>query len=144
MSMPNSVWLISPSMIPYVYTACITCTGSDGSDLTGHPVMLPSAGASASPYNTIFGRPVIVTEHCQAAGTSGDIYLADFSQYLIGGKSAGGAPKMDSSIHLAFDKDEVAFRAVLRNDGAPWWQSTLTPKFGTATLSPFIALSDKT
>ncbi len=142
-SMANSVWLISPSLIPYLYTACITCTGSDGSDLSGHPVMLPSAGASASPFNTIFGRPVIVTEHCQVAGTSGDIYLCDWSQYLVGGKSGAGTPKFESSIHLSFNTDETAFRAVTRTDGQPWWKSALTPKFGTNTLSPFIALNDK-
>ena len=143
-SMGSAVWLVSPSLLPYLYTACIVCTGSDGSDLTGAPVMLAAGGANDSPYTTLFGRPIIVTEHCQAAGTVGDIYLADFSQYLVGGKSASGSPKMDSSIHLSFNTDEVAYRAVLRYDGAPWWQTTLTPKFGSATLSPFIALTTKT
>ncbi|GAG20299.1 unnamed protein product, partial [marine sediment metagenome] len=92
------------------------------------------------PYGTLFGRPVIVTEHCQTAGTSGDIILGDWSQYLIGGKTSGGAPKLDTSVHIKFDYDEVAFRAVLRNDGRPWWQSALTPKHGTNTLGPFVAL----
>jgi len=144
-SQGNSVWLMNPGMIPYLYTACLTCTGNDGSDLSGQPVMLPSAtGASQSPFTTLMGRPVIFTEHCQAPGTFGDILLCDFSQYLIGGKSASGAPSLESSIHLGFATDETAFRAVLRYDGAPWWKSALTPKHGSATLSPFVGLTTKT
>lgn len=141
-SMANSVWLINNSLLPYLYQMCIICTGSDGSDLSGTPVYVPASGASESPYGTLFGRPVIVTEHCSAAGTTGDIILADWSQYLIGGK-AGGGPKYDSSIHLRFDYDETAFRAVLRYDGQPWWKSALTPKHGSSTLSPFVVLATK-
>lgn len=141
-SMANSVWLINNSLLPYLYQMCIICTGKDGSDLSGSPVYVPASGASESPYGTLFGRPVIVTEHCQAAGTRGDIILADWSQYLIGGK-AGGAPQYANSIHLRFDYDETAFRAVLRYDGQPWWKSALTPKHGSATLSPFVVLANK-
>jgi len=46
-------------------------------------------------------------------------------------------------MHLSFNTDETAFRAVMRNDGQPWWKSTLTPKFDTNTLSPFVTLNDK-
>jgi len=76
-----------------------------------------------------------------------DILLCDFSQYLIGGKAGRTGPQMDKSIHLKFDYDETAFRAVMRYDGQPWWSEPLTPKYPTGgtdntdELSPFIALS---
>ncbi len=91
---------------------------SDCSDIstTHTPVYVAGdpANAAVSPFGTIFGRPVVITEHCQAARTTGDIILADFSQYLIGGKAGRTGPAMDKSIHLRFDYDEVAFRAVMR------------------------------
>lgn len=109
----------------------------------GVPVWLPANGASASPFGTLMGRPLILSEKMQALGTQGDIGLADFSQYLVAEK-AGGGLKAATSIHLRFDYDETAFRWVLRYDGQPWWLSTLTPKRGTATLSPFVVLAART
>ena len=108
MGQKNAIWLVSPSLLPYLFTMCAICLDSDGSDLScgAHPVYVPGNGASGTPYATIFGRPVITTEHCQAAGTTGDIILADFSQYLVAGKAGRSAPSMDKSMHLRFDYDK--------------------------------------
>ncbi len=110
----------------------------------GSAVWLPANGLSGQPYNTLMGLPLFLTEHCQALGTVGDIVLADWSQYLIGGK-AGGGIQTASSMHLYFNYDKTVYRFVLRYDGQPWWQSALTPKHGgaTATMSPFIALATR-
>jgi len=147
----NAVWLISPSLLPHLFTMCAICLDSDGSDLScgAHPVYIPGDGAAGKPYGTLLGRPVIVTEHCQARGVKGDIYLCDWSQYLIAGKSGRSGPDFAKSIHLKFDYDETAFRAVLRFDGQPWWSEPLTPKYPTGgsdntdELSPFICLSSQ-
>ena len=74
----------------------------------------------------------------------GDIVLADWSQYLIGGKPGAGI-KFASSMHFYFNYDEMAYRFVLRYDGQPWWQTTLRPKHGGAgaTMSPFVALATR-
>ncbi len=105
----------------------------------GAPVWLPPGGASGKPYDTLFGKPLVFTEHCQALGTVGDIIFCDWSQYLIGQK-AGATVKFASSIHLKFDADQVAFRFVMRIDGQPWWSSPLTPRYSSDTLSPFVAV----
>ena len=68
----------------------------------GAPVWLPAGGASGKPYDTLFGKPLIFTEHCQKIGDAGDILFADWSQYLVGQKS-GGTVQFASSIHLKFD-----------------------------------------
>jgi len=86
------------------------------------------------------GLPINFTEHCQTLGTSGDILLGDWSQYLIGQK-VGSALKIDTSIHVKFVDDETAFRFVMRYDGQPWWPSALTPKHGASTVSPFVKLN---
>lgn len=144
-SMANSVWLINNSLLPYLMGMCHVCKDDNGSDIScgATPVYIPSNSAAGSPYGTLLGRPVIVTEHCSAKGSSGDIMLCDFSQYLIGGKAGKTTPTWESSIHVSFLTDETAFRAVLRNDGKPWWETYLSPKHGSATLSPFIVLGNK-
>ena len=105
----------------------------------GIPVWMPAGGISGAPYETLMGKPLIYTEKMQALGTAGNIGLADMSQYLIGERGTG-APTLATSIHIRFATDETGFRFVLRYDGQPSWLSTLTPRRGTATLSPFVIL----
>ena len=107
----------------------------------GVPVYLPAGAASGKPYNTLMGLPIVWTEHCQTLGTKGDIYLCDWSQYLVGQKTGAGAGlKFDTSIHLYFLSDQTAFRFVYRIDGQSWWPTYLTPRYSSDTLSPFISL----
>jgi len=65
--------------------------------------------------------------------------LVDLSQYILIDK-AGGID-IASSIHLKFDTDEVAFRAIFRCNGQPKWTAALTPFKGSNTLSPFVAVA---
>ena len=106
----------------------------------GAPVWLPAGGASGKPYDTLFGKPLIFTEHCQKLGDQGDILFADWSQYLVGQKS-GGQVQFASSIHLKFDADQTCFRFVFRVDGQPWWASSLTGRYSTVTTSPFCVVA---
>jgi HK97 family phage major capsid protein len=91
-------------------------------------------------YGRMMGLPVIPVEHCATLGTPGDILLVDLSQYVIADK---GAPEAASSIHVRFLNDETTFRFIMRLDGQPTWKKALTPKNGTATQSPFIALATR-
>lgn len=106
----------------------------------GAPVWLPAGGASGKPYDTLFGKPLIFTEHCQKLGDQGDILFADWSQYLVGQKS-GGQVQFASSIHLKFDYDQTCFRFVFRVDGSPWWPNVLTGRYSDKTLSPFVTVA---
>jgi len=108
----------------------------------GSAAYLPAGGLSGKPYDTLMGKPVIFTEHCQTVGTKGDILLADFSQYLIGQK-AGVGIQFATSMHLKFDYDQTAFRVVFRIDGQPWWPAALTPRNSSSTVSPFVALATR-
>ena len=83
---------------------------------------------------------MIPLEHADTVGTVGDIVLADLSQYLMIDKE-----NIESavSIHVRFIYDESTFRFVYRVDGAPWWNSALTPFKGTNTQSPFVALATR-
>lgn len=103
----------------------------------GLPVFLPPGGASASPYSTLFGRPMLPIEQCDTLGNLGDVILADVSQYLLVDK---GPMQTAVSVHVRFLTDEQTFRWIYRTDGSPWWKTALTPAHGTLTLSPFVAL----
>ena len=122
------VWLINPEVLPQLIQMTVGTT----------PVFIPQGGASASPYATLMGLPLVETEYSAALGTTGDIALVALSQYQMISK---GDVKTDQSIHVAFTTDETAFRFVYRCDGEPLWNSTLTPFKSSNALSPFVVLS---
>ena len=134
-SRQNAVWLVNQDVEPQLYGLYQTVgTG-------GLPVYLPPGGLSASPYSTLYGRPLIPVEYAATLGTVGDIIFADFSQYALATK---GGVQAASSIHVRFIYDESVFRFVYRVDGAPLWKSTLTPYSGSSnTLSPFVTLATR-
>ena len=132
----NAVWFINQDIEPQLHLMNVAVgTG-------GQMVYMPPGGLSVSPYATLYGRPVIAIEQCQTLGTTGDIILADLSQYALIEK---GGMQAASSIHVKFVEDETTFRFVMRNNGQPLWSSALTPFKGgaTKTLSPFIVLETR-
>ena len=134
-SRPNSVWLINQDVEPELHKMGLETK----TPIAGALVYMPPGGLSQAPYGTLMGRPVIPIEVCQTMGTSGDIILADLSQYILIDK---GGLQSASSIHFKFTTDETAFRFVFRVDGQPWWSTALIPFKGSSnTLSPFVVLS---
>lgn len=129
-SRANAVWYINQEIEPYLYTL----------KLGDKPVYIPAGGILEKPYGTIFGRPVVPLEQCNAAGEVGDIILADVGQYLLIDK---GGIKAASSIHVRFLYDENVFRFIYRVDGKPIWNKPLAPYKGKATVSPFITLDKR-
>jgi len=130
----NAVWVANHDA--FVQLATMVLKVGTG----GVPVWLPgnNTGIAGAPQGTLLGRPLILSELVPTVGDQGDLSLCDFSQYLIG-ERAGEGLQTASSIHLRFDYDETAFRFTFRNDGQPWWLSTLTPVNG-ATMSPFVVI----
>lgn len=131
-SRANSVWLVNQEVEPQMGQLSLAVgTG-------GVPVYLPAGGLSATPYSSLYGRPVIPIEQASALGDVGDISLVDLGQYLLidkGGISAA------SSIHVRFLYDESVFRFVYRVTGQPVWNLPLTPYKGASTQSPFVTLA---
>jgi HK97 family phage major capsid protein len=121
------VWLVNPTVVPQLHIMTAATA----------PVYLPAGNAAGSPFGTLYGRPLIETEHCQALGTTGDIILASMSQYQTIDK---GGIQAASSMHVAFTTDEMAYRFVYRIDGGSLWNSALTPVHGSTTFSPFVVL----
>ncbi len=133
-SRKNAVWFINQDCEPQLHSMYVAVGA------TGIPVYLPAGGLSATPYATLYGRPVIPVEYCQTVGDLGDIIFADFSQYWMIDK---GGMQQATSIHVKFVEDETTFRFVFRTDGQPSWPGTLTPANSLTTLSPFVALAER-
>lgn len=131
----NAVWLINQNVEPQLMQMSMSVgTG-------GVPVYMPAGGATAQPYATLFGRPVIAIEQCQTLGDKGDIIFADLGGYILAEK---GGIQSDMSIHVQFLYDESVFRFVMRVDGQPERASALTPyKGGSDTLSHFVTLDSR-
>ncbi len=135
----TAVWLTHPDAEPQLMSAGLQVGSPSGTMTGGALVWMPPGGVSGSPYATLFGRPVIPTQACQALGDVGDIIFAAMPQYAAVTK-AGGL-KSDSSIHLWFDQGVTAFRFSLRIGGQPWWSTAIAAKNGSTTYSPFVTLA---
>jgi len=134
-SFRKAVWLIAQDAMPQIATLSIT-VGTGGAPVFIADLKNP-LGA------TLLGRPILWSPHCQTVGTTGDIILADFSQYITITKAGAAGMETATSIHLKFLEDETTFRFVIRFDGQPWWASAITPKHGDNTVSPFICTASR-
>lgn len=136
-SRKNAVWFINQDIEPQLYTLALA--NPTGSVLFQGPIYTPPGmNGNNSDYGLLLGKPVIPVEQAATLGTSGDIVLADMSQYILAQRSEARA---DVSIHVAFLTGEQAFRFMIRADGQPMWKKPLTPYKGAALKSPFVALA---
>lgn len=139
-SRANSIWISNQDIEPQLHLLTKTDSGGTG---WGYSTYLPANGLSGSPFDTLYGRPVVPVEHCATLGTVGDLVAADFSQYVLIEK---GGVNVASSIHVQFLYGENVLRFSWRNNGRPgyaWNDGALTPAKGTNTQSPFVALATR-
>lgn len=133
-SRKEAVWLINQDCEPQLFQL------NQVAGVGGQPVYIPPGGVQNAPNSTLFGRPVIATEYSAILGAPGDIALVDLSQYTVVDK---GGVQMATSMHVAFDTDEMRFRITYRVDGKPMWHSAITPFKGSNTRSPFVVVAQR-
>jgi HK97 family phage major capsid protein len=121
------VWLINPTVAAVMNMFAVGT----------FPVYMPAGSMVGVPHGTLYGRPVIETEHVPAFKSANDVILASLSNYQTLTK---GGVQSATSIHVAFTTDETCFRFVYRIDGSPLWHSAVTPENGS-TISPFVGLA---
>ena len=126
----RAVWLANLDTLPQLMSLAL----DSGSGV----VPLWSYAPDGTPM--LAGRPVLWTEYNATLGTRGDLILADLSQYGVADKQE---VRGERSIHVNFLQFESAFRFAWRVDGQPLWNEAITPKNGTATVSPFVTLADR-
>jgi len=131
-SFANAVWIVNNDVLPALFTLT----------LGNYPIYIPTGltvgGIQVSPYGTLLGRPVFVSQHANTFSAQGDILLVDLKYYQTITKSGG--MQTATSMHLYFDADLTAFRTTFRMDGQSKIVSPIAPAKGSATMSPFIQL----
>lgn len=128
----GAVWLIHPDVMTQLPQMAIG----------QQPVWLPPGNLTQAPGGLLLGKPIIEIEQAEALSTKGDIILANLNEYVVITK-AGEGLRYDTSMHVRFLNDEMAFRWVFRINGQPTWRAPLTPYKGSSTLSPFVSLDDR-
>jgi HK97 family phage major capsid protein len=132
-SMRRSRWVAGIDTFPQLAELSFIPAGGT----TPVPVMLWQMNAIGAPEATLLGRPIDFTEKVPALGSTGDLMLVDWSQYLIGDRQA---MSLQSSDDYLFGTDKTAFRILGRIDGQPWLRSAITPHNNSGTLSPYVVL----
>ena len=131
-SKSKAKWYVNPELGPQL--DALFAVGSTS-------VLFPYAGYTAEGVRTLYGRPVVETEFNPALNTTGDIMLADMSEYLLWEK---GGVDYQTSMHVEFLTDQEVLRFIYRADGQTALASALTPAKGSATRSPFVVLGSAT
>jgi HK97 family phage major capsid protein len=126
----RAVWLANHDTLPQI--ASLVLPNEGGPAVL---VFMPSSGDDVP--DRLLGRPIIFTEYAQTLGSQGDLVLANWSQFLEGTYQP---VQNASSVHVRFIQHERCFKYWIRNAGAPWWRTPLTPKFSSNQLSPFVTL----
>lgn len=128
-SLVNAVWFIHPFLL---------------SDMTsmafGSNSLITWADIKTGAPGALFGLPYYPVEFASAPGTAGDVFLCDWSYYLIGNR---GGTSIAMSDHARFLNDDRVWRFTHRVDGQPWTRgaSILSDGAGTNTVSAFTYLN---
>lgn len=132
-SFTNAVWIVNNDVLPALFTL----------SLGNFPIYLPTGltvgGIQISPYGTLLGRPVFVSQHANTFSSQGDVLLVDLSYYQTITKAGG--MQTATSMHLYFDADLTAFRTTFRMDGQSKITNPIAPAKGSNSLSPYIQLA---
>ena len=126
----RAVWLINPDSLSTLYQLTLGTTGQT-------PMFIPGGGLSQSPYPTLLGRPLIITELADTLANANALMLVDLSYYGLVTRGL----KIDSSMHVKFVQDEQTFRGVFRVDGSPLLSNSILPFKGANRLSAFVTLT---
>jgi HK97 family phage major capsid protein len=131
----SAIWLANHDTYPQLITMAVIVGDAYGA---GGIVMVYKSSSQEDRPDMLLGRPIFYSEYASKLGDEGDISLVNWSQYLEG---LYQPIQSAESVHVRFVNHERAFKFWLRNAGAPWWRSPLTPAESTQTLSPIVTLA---
>ena len=126
-SFANSFWIMHSSVLAKIWTLT----------LGQQPIIAPDF--SKSPFGTLLGRPIIVSEFASDYNTQGDIALVSPDGYALALKSGG--LRSDTSMHVGFDQHLQSFRCTMRVGGAPLLSAPVARASGSNTMSHLVVLA---
>jgi HK97 family phage major capsid protein len=138
----NAIWIANHDAYPQLIKMAVVVSQVFGSDTAaaGGLVLVYQPSLREDRPDMLLGRPIFYSEYASTIGDPGDLILGNWSQYLDG---LYQPLQSAESVHVRFVEHERAFKFWVRNAGAPWWRSALTPAESTTTLSPFVVIEDR-
>lgn len=128
-------WTIHPTVLEKLFQ--MESTGGGHSVFLSQPFAGPGT-AVTRPIMMLGGLPIETSEKVPALNTAGDIFLADWSMYVIGDRQQ---VEIAFSEHAGFTTNQTFWRFVSRIGGMPWMRDKVTLADASSTLSPFITLA---
>jgi len=126
----RAIWLANHDTYPQLATLN-QAVGTGGQ-------LVWQTGAQNDRPDMLLGRPLYFSEFPNTVGSQGDLVLGVWDEYIEGTYQPLQSAE---SIHVRFLNNERTFKFWKRDAGSPWWRTTLTPKQGANTLSPFVVLA---
>lgn len=99
----NAMWTMHPDVMAELPEMYLSGAHTDKF------IYMPENGISVQGYDRLFGREIIESDYCSALGTKGDVLYWNPFEYLEVFK---GGVETATSIHVAFDTAQMAFRAI--------------------------------
>lgn len=128
-------WLISANLFQLLLEIYVGVGTPTNTAVAGIDWIQLGDGHDVGP--SILGLPALVTDHQPAAGTAGDLMLADLRHYLIGDRQALTIERSQAGSGFITDISNYRFRS--RVDGRYWVQSAVTTE-GAQQVSPVVVL----
>ena len=121
----NWTWVSSPT----AYAKLLELESSGG-----YPIVQPQL------HNSLYGLPILISEHCKALGTAGDLLLLNGQLgYVVGNRMEA---EISFSDHVGFLKSRRFWKLVARVGGLPVHADTITLNSGTE-VADLIQLGDE-
>lgn len=130
----NAIWTMHPDVtaeLPEMYLA-----GAHSDKF----IYMPENGISVSGYDRLFGREIIESDYCSELGEKGDVLYWNPMAYL---EIFKGGIETASSIHVAFDTAQQAFRAITYANGMCKYDSGLTINNSSTARSSYVTLAQR-
>lgn len=129
----KAVWIMNDDMLNVIRGLAFKADGD-------YPIFMPSNNLAGSPFGTLLGRPIIVSPHCPAKGTKGDIIFADLSKMAI---VRNGGVRMLRDPYTNMLTDQVRISAITRYAVTPTVKYAVTATDGV-TRGAFATLDTGT
>ena len=130
----NAIWTMHPDVAAELPEMYLAGTHSDKF------IYMPENGISVSGYDRLFGREIIESDYCSELGEKGDVLYWNPMAYLWIYK---GGIDTASSIHVAFDTAQQAFRAITYANGMCKYNTGLTINNSNTKRASYVTLAQR-
>ena len=134
----NAIWIANHDCYPFMSKLAHIITDGGATPVGAGAITLYQQSLQEDRPDMLLGRPIFYSEYASTLGSAGDLILGNWNEFLEG---LYQPLQSAESVHVRFVAHERAFKFWVRNAGAPWWRSALTPNQSSTTLSPFVIVA---